>query len=273
MDSGKFASNISADVPMQATNPHFLLFSEATSAGRATIDQWRFVLQSLDQDRIFCASDHEPDAAGERLELLAVVRGLEALPEPSRVTLVTKSRYVSHGITRGLEEWRENGWRWERFGKFVAVRDCDLWRRINRALEFHQVECRAWRFNSLSRDESAVSPDLESRELAASVGLPHLAASTGLPSSTTLATEEAYPGDTARKTAPGDELPRALRSKASYPGADGWFSRIDQVDRSATKPIRWNDRLASALTTPWQRISRWFQAPRPDHNWAGAGPA
>ena len=41
----------------------------------------------------------EPQTHGERLELLAVVRGLEGLEQPSRVTLVTSSRYVSRGLT------------------------------------------------------------------------------------------------------------------------------------------------------------------------------
>lgn len=146
---------------MKASHSHFLLFSEATPDGAAARDQWRFVLQSLDHRRTFSASDHEPDSTAERLELLAVVRGLEAIPEPSRVTLVTRSRYVSQGITRALDEWRENGWRWERFGRLVSVRDSDLWRRVDRALQFHDVECRAWRFDARPESELFAEEGLE----------------------------------------------------------------------------------------------------------------
>lgn len=94
------------------------------------------------------ASDHEPASCGERLELLAVVRGLEALDGPSRVTLVTKSRYVSRGMKHGLAEWRANEWRWERFGRIVPVKDSDLWQRVDRALLFHEVDCQAWQFEA-----------------------------------------------------------------------------------------------------------------------------
>lgn len=101
-------------------------------------------------------SDHEPAACGERLELLAVVRGLEALDGPARVTLVTRSRYVSRGMKHGLAEWRANEWRWERFGRIVPVKDSDLWQRVDRALLFHQVECQAWQFEE-SAETAAVA--------------------------------------------------------------------------------------------------------------------
>lgn len=124
--------------------PHYLLFSEASCSSSSP--SWRFVLQHVETSRRMVVSDGEPTTCGERLELLAVVRGLEALDGPSRVTLVTRSRYVSRGIRFGMAEWRANDWQWERFGRIVPVKDCDLWQRIDRALLFHQVECQAWQF-------------------------------------------------------------------------------------------------------------------------------
>lgn len=61
---------------------------------------WRFVLRGDDGSAMLVAEDVEPDIQGERLELLSVVRGLEALEQPSRVTLMTPSVYVREGITR-----------------------------------------------------------------------------------------------------------------------------------------------------------------------------
>lgn len=130
---------------MKVPKPHFLLFSESSRTQRE--GQWRFVLQSIDGADQFEATDAEPAAQGERLELLAVVRGLEALPGPSQVTLITPSKYVNRGLSYGLTEWRSNGWQWEHFGEMVPVKNRDLWQRIDRALEFHQVECRTWRFD------------------------------------------------------------------------------------------------------------------------------
>jgi ribonuclease HI len=130
---------------MKAATPHYLLFSE--SCRQSDQSQWRFVLQSIDGSQQFEAADDEPDVQGERLELLAVVRGLEALEQPSRVTLVTPSKYVNRGLTYGLDEWRANDWHWEHYGEMVPVKNRDLWQRVDKALEFHQLECRTWRFD------------------------------------------------------------------------------------------------------------------------------
>jgi hypothetical protein len=73
---------------------------------------------------------------------LALVRGLEAVPQPARVTLVASSPYVNRVLNGGLDEWRTSGWQWERHGEMVPVKNADLWQRVDRALNFHSVECR-----------------------------------------------------------------------------------------------------------------------------------
>src|SRR5438128_1914668 len=119
---------------MSVPAPHFLLFSESRLKRKdveqetevesePVVGHWRFVLESLDGVEKLEADDEEPLAQGDRLELLAVVRGLEALDQPSRVTLVTPSRYVSRGLRFGLEQWRESGWLWERFGRMTPVKN------------------------------------------------------------------------------------------------------------------------------------------------------
>jgi ribonuclease HI len=138
---------------MQAQSPHFLLYSEASVDGGRS-PQWKFVLQSIGEEVGFTAADSEPETRASRLELLAVVRGLEALGQPSRVTLLTRSRYVRRGIRRELNHWRDRRWRWERFGKLVPIRDHDLWQRVDRALQFHQVECCAWEHDDRCASES-----------------------------------------------------------------------------------------------------------------------
>jgi len=131
---------------MNSPLPHYLLHAEAYRSGRGT-PRWKFVLQAVGDDERLTAADSEPCTRRSRLELLAVVRGLEALDRPAHVTLLTRSRYVSRGIRRQLAQWREHHWQWERFGAMTAIRDDDLWRRIDRALEFHSVECCVWHAN------------------------------------------------------------------------------------------------------------------------------
>ncbi len=140
---------------MMVPKPHFLLFCDGQSpkvskakeaagvgAVSATVrGRWRFVLEDLDAGTRLEAGDAELVQAPERAALLAVVRGLEALEQPSRVTLVTTSRYVSRGLQFGLSEWRESDYCWEHFGSVQPIRNADLWRRIDHALQFHQINC------------------------------------------------------------------------------------------------------------------------------------
>jgi len=122
---------------MRVATPHYLLFSE--SCQKNSQGKWRFVLQTIDGTEQFEAADAEPDAQGERLVLLAVVRGLEALGQPSRVTLVTSSKYVNRGLKYGLSEWRANDWQWEHYGEMVPVKNQDLWQRLEAARAAHEV--------------------------------------------------------------------------------------------------------------------------------------
>jgi len=134
--------------------PHFLLFCDGQSSQNqrninphgtehtSSRGRWRFILEDLEAGTRLEASDAELLAAPERAALLAVVRGLEALEQPSRVTLVTTSRYVSRGLQFGLNEWRESDYCWEHFGSVQPIRNADLWRRIDHAMQFHQVNCR-----------------------------------------------------------------------------------------------------------------------------------
>jgi ribonuclease HI len=115
------------------------------------------------------AEDSEPGTCASRLELLAVVRGLEALDQPSRVTLVTRSRYVARGIRRGLTQWRARRWRWERFGQLVPIRDHDLWQRIDQAMRIHDVDCCGWNAEALDSSEAADTAQVELPSVAAAM--------------------------------------------------------------------------------------------------------
>jgi len=150
---------------MSVPAPHFLLYTEAVAAhscagdaaeadsagrhGRAapSVGSWKFILRRPSGELSLEAGDDEADASTERLELLAVVRGLEALEQPSRVTLVTSSRHIRHGLSSGLPYWRENGWHWERFGRLSPVKNSDLWQRIDRLTDIHHLECRPGRLD------------------------------------------------------------------------------------------------------------------------------
>ncbi len=78
----------------------------------------------------------EQATTNNRMELMAAIAGLEALKRPCRVRLVTDSQYVMKGITEWLDGWKRKGWK---TAARKPVKNEDLWRRLDRALERHSV--------------------------------------------------------------------------------------------------------------------------------------
>ena len=75
-----------------------------------------------------------------RMEILAVIAGLEALTESCSVTVYSDSRYVVDAIEKGwAKKWRARGWMRNKRDRAV---NSDLWDRLLRALEKHEVELR-----------------------------------------------------------------------------------------------------------------------------------
>ena len=71
-----------------------------------------------------------------RMELMAVIAGLEALTKPCRVEVVSDSRYVTDAFNQNwLDGWIARGWR----GASGPVKNVDLWQRLLRAAEPHSL--------------------------------------------------------------------------------------------------------------------------------------
>jgi len=112
-------------------------------AGPDGSGRWNFRLESFDGQVRIDAEDEEPGAHADHLALLALVLGLEAIDQPADVLVLTPNRYIWQGLSEGLDEWRENGWQWDSFGGLVPIKYLDLWQRVERLRNIHDVSCRA----------------------------------------------------------------------------------------------------------------------------------
>lgn len=79
----------------------------------------------------------EPQTTNNRMELLAVINGLEALTRPSLVRITTDSQYVKNGISTWIHAWKKNGWR---TAARKPVKNIDLWQRLDELVSGHEVE-------------------------------------------------------------------------------------------------------------------------------------
>ena len=72
-----------------------------------------------------------------RMELMAAIRGLEALNRPCSVELYSDSKYLTDAFNqKWIDSWIAKGWN---RGKSGPVKNIDLWKRLLKAKEPHQV--------------------------------------------------------------------------------------------------------------------------------------
>lgn len=72
-----------------------------------------------------------------RMELMAVIAGLEALNRPCEVEVYSDSQYVVNAFNQNwVDGWIKKGWK---RGKNEPVKNPDLWKRLLAAKEKHEV--------------------------------------------------------------------------------------------------------------------------------------
>lgn len=112
------------------------MFTDGACSGNPGPGGWGAILRYNGREKEL--SGGEELTTNNRMELTAVIEGLDALKEPCRVLLTTDSRYVADGIGKGwAESWRRNGWR--KADKKPALNP-DLWDRLLNLVEKHSVE-------------------------------------------------------------------------------------------------------------------------------------
>ncbi len=75
-----------------------------------------------------------------RMELMGCIAGLEALNRPCRVTVVSDSKYLTDAFNlHWIDSWQKKNW--DR-GKAGPVKNVDLWKRLLKAMEPHEVTFR-----------------------------------------------------------------------------------------------------------------------------------
>ena len=80
-------------------------------------------------------SGGEVNSTNNRMELTAAIEALAALTTPCRVILHTDSEYLQKGFTEWMPKWRRNGWR----RKGGAIKNLDLWKRLDKEVSRHEV--------------------------------------------------------------------------------------------------------------------------------------
>ena len=113
-----------------------LMWTDGACSGNPGPGGWGALLRFGAHEKTL--SGGEPETTNNRMEMQAVIEGLNALRRSCSVHVYTDSTYVLKGMTEWISGWRKRGWK-TAAGK--PVKNADLWRNLEAATERHTV---AW---------------------------------------------------------------------------------------------------------------------------------
>ena len=113
------------------------IFTDGACSGNPGPGGWGAILRTGEHEKEL--SGGERATTNNRMELTAVIRGLEALKRASSVTIHTDSRYVMDGLTQWMPRWKKNGWK---TADKKPVKNEDLWRELDVLCAKHELKWR-----------------------------------------------------------------------------------------------------------------------------------
>ncbi|MEA1917658.1 MAG: ribonuclease HI [Campylobacterota bacterium] len=106
------------------------LFSDGSSLGNPGPGGYGTIIRYKDSEKILRGG--EAHTTNNRMELLGVIEGLNALKEPCDVLVTSDSSYVVKGINEWLQNWIKK--------EFKKVKNPDLWKRYIEVSKPHKIE-------------------------------------------------------------------------------------------------------------------------------------
>ncbi len=125
---------MSEHAPSSQRLPHVVIHTDGACSGNPGPGGFGAILAFGDHEKELKGG--EPNTTNNRMELMAAISALEALKKPCRVDLHTDSQYLRDGVMTYLARWKRNGWR---TADKKPVKNIDLWQRLDKAMQEHQI--------------------------------------------------------------------------------------------------------------------------------------
>lgn len=115
---------------MSEAPKHVEIFTDGACSGNPGPGGWGTILRWNGHEKELSGGERE--TTNNRMELLAVIRGLEALSRRCQIDLYTDSQYVQKGVTEWMAGWKKKGWP-------DRIKNQDLWKELDALLKKHDV--------------------------------------------------------------------------------------------------------------------------------------
>ncbi|HEX5486800.1 MULTISPECIES: ribonuclease HI [Limnobacter] len=114
--------------------PSVVMYADGACKGNPGPGGWGAYLQSGQHVKELCGG--EAHTTNNRMELMAVIAGLNSLKKRCSVDVYLDSQYVRKGITEWMPKWKLNGWR---TADKKPVKNADLWQTLDEASVRHLI--------------------------------------------------------------------------------------------------------------------------------------
>ncbi len=112
------------------------IYTDGACSGNPGIGGWASILIYNGVEKILSGGDNE--TTNNKMELISIIKGLEALKEACEVTVYSDSQYaVSPFIEGRIVSWILSGWR---LADKKPVKNLELWKRLVELTNVHKVE-------------------------------------------------------------------------------------------------------------------------------------
>lgn len=111
------------------------IYTDGACSGNPGPGGWGALLRWNGHEKELSGGENE--TTNNRMEMMAVIKGLEALKKSSTVKLYTDSKYVQQGVNEWLEGWKARNWK---SASKKPVKNQDLWQQIDSLIQAHNVE-------------------------------------------------------------------------------------------------------------------------------------
>ena len=118
-------------------NPRVEIYTDGACRGNPGPGGWGVLLVAGKHRKTLHGGERE--TTNNRMELTAAIEALNALKGSRAVRLYTDSKYVMHGITEWMDNWKKRGWK---TANRKPVKNQDLWMALDEAIAKHDIEWR-----------------------------------------------------------------------------------------------------------------------------------
>ncbi len=124
---------------MEETTATIKLYTDGACSGNPGPGGWAYILKHPESGKVVEQSGGEAATTNNRMELTAVIEGLNALDRPCRVEIYSDSQYVCNGLMEWMDQWKAKGWR--RGKRNEPVLNLDFWKQLDQLRQRHELTC------------------------------------------------------------------------------------------------------------------------------------